>query len=394
MAKNKNEIFPLIAKTSFGFEELLEEELIAMGARNIKKATRAVLFEGDIELMYRVNLWSRVALRVLKPIGSFPAADEQELYEGIKKIEWNKYMEPDETLAVDSVVNKSKLTHSLYVSQKTKDGIVDQFRNRMGQRPNVDLRKPTLRVHVHLSEDVASISLDSSGESLHKRGYRQQQGDAPLNEALAAGLVLTSKWDANSPLVDLMCGSATILIEAGLLARNIAPGIFRTEFGFERWKDFDEELWNNLRTEAIAGQKESLSFRITGIERDHAVIDAARENIRVAGLTNDIDLHCMSFQGYIPEVLPSTIITNPPYGLRITTEDLFQMYTDLGASFKKVFPGVTAWVFTANREASHKIGLKPSRKIPLFNGAIECRFMKFEMYSGTRKHKAVDAEQA
>ncbi len=393
MSQSKKELFPLIAKTSFGFEDLLVNELTELGASNITKATRAVLFDGNMELMYKVNLWSRVALRVLKPIGSFPAGDEEQLYEGIKRIEWNKYMEPDETLAVDAVVNKSKLTHSLYVAQKTKDGIVDQFRNRMGQRPNVDLRKPTLRVHVHLSEDVASISLDSSGESLHKRGYRQQQGDAPLNETLAAGMVLLSNWDKASPLIDLMCGSGTILIEAGLAARNIAPGIFRTEFGFERWKDYDEELWNQLRADAIAAQIPSLPFRIVGIERDHQVIEAARENIRVAGLEKDIDLHCMSFQGFTPEVLPSVIISNPPHGLRITTEDLFQMYTDLGAAFKKKFPGVTAWVLTANKEASHKIGLHPSRKIPLFNGAIECRFMKFEMYSGTRKQKAVAAEQ-
>ncbi len=392
MVQKKNEVFPLIAKTSFGFEDLLVEELKEMGARNIEKAVRAVLFEGDMEMMYKVNLWSRVALRVLKPISQFPAADEEQLYEGIKRIEWNRYMEPDDTLAVDAVVNKSKLTHSLYVSQKTKDGIVDQFRNRMGQRPNVDLRKPTLRVHVHLSEDVASIALDSSGESLHKRGYRQQQGDAPLNETLAAGMVLMSKWDAASPLVDLMCGSGTILVEAGLLARNIAPGIFRTEFGFERWKDFDEEIWAKLRVDAIAGQKAGLPFRITGIERDHLVIEGASENIRVAGLEKDIDLHCMSFQGYTPDTLPSTIICNPPYGLRITTEDLFQLYTDLGAAFKKKFPGVTAWVLTANKEASHKIGLHPSRKIPLFNGAIECRFMKFEMYAGTRKHKPEQTE--
>ncbi|HNQ61212.1 MAG TPA: THUMP domain-containing protein [Bacteroidia bacterium] len=387
------ETFPLIAKTSFGFEDLLVDELKFLGARNIQKATRAVLFDGDTELMYKVNLWSRISLRVLKPIGSFPAGDEQQLYEGIKRIEWSKYMEPDETLAVDAVVNRSKLSHSLYVAQKTKDGIVDQFRNRMGQRPNVDLRKPTLRIHVHLSEDVASISLDSSGESLHKRGYRQQQGDAPLNETLAAGLVLLSNWDRRSGLTDLMCGSGTILIEAGLLARNIAPGIFRTEFGFERWKDFDEELWKRLREDAESSKLESLPFRLTGIERDHQVIEAAKENIRFAGLSNDIDLHNMSFQGYTPEVLPTVIISNPPYGLRITTEDLFQLYTDLGASFKKVFPGVTAWVLTANKEASHKIGLKPSRKIPVFNGAIECRFMKFELYSGSRKFKAPIAEE-
>jgi len=387
--KNNKEIFPLLAKTSFGFEDLMVRELEELGAKNIQKAVRAVHFEGDQELMYKVNLWSRVALRVLKPLGSFPAANEQELYEGIKKFNWHQYMEPDETLAVDAVVNKSVLTHSLYVAQKTKDGIVDQFRNRTGIRPNIDLRNPALRIHIHLAGDIASVSLDSSGESLHKRGYRKMQGDAPLNETLASGMVLLSNWDAQSPLLDIMCGSATILIEAGWIARNIAPGLLRPQFGFERWKDFDEDIWEGLRNEAIRMQKPALSFRLTGLERERQVFEAAQENVKLAGLSNDIDLHCMSFQDYSPPVLPSMIITNPPYGLRITTEDLFELYTDLGSVFKKKYPGVSAWVLTANKEASHKIGLRPSRKIPLFNGAIECRFMKFDMYAGTKKQKAL-----
>ena len=385
MSKSNNLNFELIAKTSFGFEDILSDELAQLGAKHIRKATRAVLFEGDQRMMYRANLWCRTALRILKPIGSFPCGSEQELYDGIRTIEWNKYLEADETLAVDSVVTKSKLTHSLYVSQKAKDGIVDQFRNRAGQRPNVELSRPKLRIHIHLNQDVASVSLDSSGESLHKRGYRQQQGDAPLNEALAAGMILLSGWDKKSPFLDLRCGSGTLLIEAGLMARNIAPGIFRREFGFERWNDFDQDVWDEIIAEAKAGQSEKLNFRISGVERSFQVIEFAKENIRFAGLEKDIDLYAMPFEDFHPEIVPSMIVTNPPYGGRITDDDLFLLYKNLGDTFKKRYPGCTAWVLTANKEASHKIGLHPTRKIPLFNGAIECRFLRYVMYSGSKK---------
>lgn len=385
MAKTKDEKFELIAKTSFGFEDLLMEEMKQLGAQNLRKGTRAVMFEGDTALMYKANLWSRVALRVLKSIGSFPAANEQELYEGIKSIDWSQYLAPDETLAIDAVVTKSNLTHSLYVAQKAKDGIVDQFRNRMGQRPNVDLTAPKLRVHLHLNMDIASVSLDSSGESLHKRGYRQQQGEAPLNEALAAGMILLSGWDRKSGLIDLMCGSGTIPVEAALLARNIAPGLFRKEFGFERWNDFDMDLWEELLTEARSQQIPSLPFRITGTDRSFHAIERAKENMKNACVEADIDLINLPFEEYKPEVLPSVIITNPPYGGRITDDNLLVLYKTLGDVFKKYYPGCTAWVLTANKEASHKIGLHPTRKIPLFNGALECRFLRYVMYSGTKK---------
>jgi len=385
VSKNKGTDFEMIAKTSFGFEDILSAELEELGAKKIRKVTRAVIFEGDERMMYLANLWCRTALRILKPIGSFPCASEQELYDGIRTIEWNKYLEADETLAVDSVVTKSNLTHSLYVSQKAKDGIVDQFRNRAGQRPNVELSRPKLRIHIHLNQDVASVSLDSSGESLHKRGYRQQQGDAPLNEALAAGMILLSGWDKKSPFLDLMCGSGTIPIEAALMARNIAPGIFRREFGFERWNDFDQDLWDEIIAEAKSNQLPSLDFRISGVDRSFEVIDFAKENIRYAGLDKDIDLYSMAFEDYNPEVVPSMIVTNPPYGGRITDDDLFLLYKNLGDAFKKKYPGCTAWVLTANKEASHKIGLHPTRKIPLFNGAMECRFLRYIMYSGSKK---------
>ena len=393
MSKKYTDSFELIAKTSFGFEDILSEELNQLGARNIRKATRAVLFEGDQQIMYKANLWCRTALRILKPIGSFPCGSEQELYDGIRTIQWNNYLEADETLAVDSVVTKSKLTHSLYVSQKAKDGIVDQFRNRAGQRPNVELSRPKLRIHIHLNQDVASVSLDSSGESLHKRGYRQQQGDAPLNETLAAGMILLSGWDKRSGFLDLMCGSATIPIEAAMMARNIAPGIFRTEFGFERWNDFDQDLWDGLIADAKSNQLSSLDFRISGVEKSFQVVGFAKENIRFAGLEKDIDLYAIPFEDYNPEVVPSMIVTNPPYGGRITDDDLFLLYKNLGDTFKKKYPGSTAWVLTANKEASHKIGLHPTRRIPLYNGAIECRFLRYVMYSGSKK-TGIQTEQA
>lgn len=385
MYKNSSEFAELIAKTSFGFEDILAEELQKLGAKNIRKSTRAVLFEGNQKIMYEANLWCRTALRILKPIASFPCASEQELYDGIRTIDWSHYLSADETLAVDSVVTRSRLSHSLYISQKAKDGIVDQFRNRAGQRPDVELVRPKLRIHIHLNQDIASVSLDSSGESLHKRGYRQQTGDAPLNETLAAGMILLSGWDMHSPLMDLMCGSATILIEAAMMARNIAPGLFRTEFGFERWNDFDQDVWDEILSDARQKQLASLDFRISGIERSFQVLAYAKENIRFAGLDKDIDLYAMSFEDYTPDIVPSMIITNPPYGGRITDEDLFSLYKNLGDTFKKKYPGCTAWVLTANKEASHKIGLHPTRKIPLFNGAMECRFLRYVLYSGTRK---------
>jgi putative N6-adenine-specific DNA methylase len=385
VSTKSKERFELTAKTSFGFEDLLVEELKELGAENIRKATRAVMFEGDLALMYKANLWSRVSLRILKPIATFPASSEQMLYEGVKRTDWSQYLTPDDTLAVDAVVSRSHLTHTLYIAQKTKDGIVDQLRNRLGTRPDVDTSRPTVRVNVHISQDIATISLDSSGESLHKRGYRQQPGDAPLNETLAAGMVLLSGWDKNSDLYDPMCGSGTILIEAALIARNIAPGSYRKEFGFERWNDFDMDLWNEIVEEAKAAQRPQGDLRITGTDKSIQAIRNAVENARAAGLERDIDLISLPFEDYMPDPVPKMIITNPPYGGRITDDDLFGLYKTLGDTFKKRYQGATAWVLTANREAAHKVGLHPSRKIPLFNGALECRFMKYEMYSGSRK---------
>ena len=377
--------FPMIAKTSFGFEDILIDELKTYDAIDIRKGTRAVFFSGTLETMYTINLNSRISLRVLKPIRTFPAANEQQLYDEVKKIDWSEFLSADDTLAVDAVTVKSNLTHSLYISLKTKDAIVDQFRDKTGKRPDVDLRFPKVRINVHLSDNIASVSLDSSGDSLHKRGYRVQQGEAPLNETLAAGMVLLSGWDRNSPLTDIMCGSGTILIEAAMIARNIAPGSFRNEFGFERWIDFDAPLWESVKQKAKSIEKAELDFPITGIDRSHQVISHARENANAAGVAQEITFHEMPFEHYTPTETAQTIVTNPPYGGRLTDTDLFDLYKNIGDQLKKKYQGSVAWVLTANRDAAKYIGLHASRKIQLYNGALECRFLKFELYSGSKK---------
>ena len=380
----------MLAKTTFGFEDILAQELESMGATNILKVTRAVTFDGDDELMYKANLWSRVALRILKPIKSFPAGSEQELYDEVKKIDWSEYMGVDDTLAIDGVVSNSVLNHSLYVALKTKDAIVDQFRDKLGKRPSVDTAHPTVRINVHISKDVGSISLDSSGESLHKRGYRGQTGEAPINETLAAGMVMLSGWDKKSPLIDFMCGSGTILIEAALMAKNIAPGIFRNEFGFERWSNFNNEIWEKIREEAKAGELNKIDFPLIGIEKSHQTLKTAKDNAGNARLADYIRFHAMPFEDYTPDVNSGTVIINPPYGGRITDDDLFLLYKNIGDQLKKKYKGFTAWLLTANKEAAKNIGLKPSRKIELYNGSLECRFLKYELYEGSKKGKYIE----
>jgi putative N6-adenine-specific DNA methylase len=391
--------FRLVAKTSFGLEDLLVKELISLGAKNISAGVRMVSFEGDQRLMYNVNLRSRIALRILKPIKNFKAASEQQLYEGISRIDWTQYIDADDTIAVDAVVNHSNMDHSLYVAQKTKDAVADQFRERTGKRPSVDLDQPTLRIHVHISANEAEVSLDSSGDSLHKRGYRQSGAEAPLNESLAAGLILLSGWDAKSPFVDLMCGSGTIVIEAALMALNKAPGLIRKQFGFERWKDFDRSLLNELKEEATAAIKKGTGFPIAGIDQSPFSLRAARDNAAAADVSKYVSFKNMSFEEYQPaevvtketedfQVIKGTIVTNPPYGGRITSPDLFVLYKNIGDALKQKFSGWQAFVFTANKEAAKHIGLRPSRKIQLFNGKLECRLFKFELYKGSKKTNA------
>jgi putative N6-adenine-specific DNA methylase len=381
-------IHSFVAKTQFGLEEILAEELLALGATDIALSKRAVDFSGTNEVMYKANLWCRTALRILKPIKTFPCKDEHQLYEEVQKINWEEYLSVDDTLAINAVTNLSHITHSQYASLKTKDAIVDQFRTKFDKRPSVDLDHPTLRIHVYIIMDECTISLDSSGESLHKRGYRDFGNEAPMNEVLAAGLVMMSGWNRKSNFVDFMCGSGTLLIEAGLMARNIAPGIFRKEYGFEKWEDFDADLWRNIVEDAFAAQIKNLDFKIAGCDISRNLDRIAQVNIDNAGLTDDIDIYQMPFDEFIVPEGGGTAIINPPYGERMEPADINALYKSIGDEWKKKYTGYTAWMLTSNMDAAKSIGLRPSRKIPMMNSQLECKFLKFEMYSGTKKiHK-------
>ena len=380
----------LIAKTFAGIEDVLCEELTNIGATEIRKLVRAVEFEGDQSILYKANLLCRTALRVLKPHTTFEAADEHMLYHEMQNINWNDFFDLDQTFAINATLNQSNLTHSHYVAQKAKDAIVDQFRDKFNDRPNVDIDNPDLRIHLHIYQNVCTLSFDSSGESLHKRGYRDYTNQAPINEALAAALIILSGWDKKTPFADFMCGSGTLLIEAAMMAKNIAPNKFKRKFGFETWKDFDEKLWEQIYKEAIAAELPTPDFKIQGSDISGAVLDKARQNIENAGLRDFIQLRKCTFEKFTPDGEEGVMITNPPYGLRIEPADIMDMYQRMGDAMKQKFKGWTCWIFTGNLEVAKFIGLRATRKIHLYNGPLECRFLRFQIYSGTKKiHKLV-----
>jgi putative N6-adenine-specific DNA methylase len=382
----KNQEF--VATTFSGLEGILAEELDALGAQDTAIGLRAVTFKGDIELMYKANLWCRTALRILVPVKSFPAKDEHELYKEVQKIDWSEYMTVQDTFSIDAGVSTSTINHSKYAALKTKDAIVDQFRDRFNERPSVDVVHPTLRLNVRIARDNCSLSLDSSGEILYKRGYRDTVNVAPLNEVLAAGMILLSGWNKKSNFVDFMCGSGTLLAEAGLIARNIPPGIFRNEFGFERWKNFDSGLWERVLDEAASKKISQLDFKIIGNDIEPRAIRVARQNIEQAGLGKVVEFSSKPFQDLIPPEGGGIALVNPPYGERIQPEDINKMYKEIGDALKQKFSGYDAWILTSNLEAAKHIGLRPTRKIALFNAALECKFLKFSIYDGTKKlHK-------
>ncbi|MGI4866252.1 MAG: THUMP domain-containing class I SAM-dependent RNA methyltransferase [Janthinobacterium lividum] len=379
----------LTATTQFGLEEVLADELRQLGATVDYVGSRAVEFSGDKKLLYNTILWSRTAMRLLRPFADFYAPDERALYDEVYAIDWSRYIAPGQTFAITAVVNKSSFEHSLYVAQLTKDAIVDQFRERTGERPSIDTRTPDIRLHLRMLENEVILSLDAAGDSLHRRGYRQGTNEAPLNEVLAAGLILLSGWDQKSPLIDPMCGSATILTEAGLLAQRIAPGLFHHgKFGFENWPDFDADLWAQVRQEAEAQRIEEPQAYLAGSDLDPRVIDQAAANIEAAGLDECIRLSVRDVRDAQPPQgqAPGLVITNPPYGERIGEEtQMDALYKTIGDALKTNFQGFDAFIFTGNLEAAKAIGLKVSRRIPLFNGPIDCRLLKYELYRGSRR---------
>lgn len=377
-----NDNFLMLAKTLFGFEPLLERELRELGAANVKVVNRGVTFEGDLGFMYKANLFLRTAIKILMPIKRFRARDEEELYHRIKQIRWEKYMEADGSLAVGATVFSRTFTHSKFIALKTKDGIVDRFRERSGTRPNVDLRRPSLAINIHIQEQDVTVSLDTSGESLHQRGYRTAVNLAPINEVLAAGLVMMTGWDGENDVLDPMCGSGTMLIEACMWANRIPANINRREFGFERWKDYDPDLFELIRNSALKKMRDR-PIKFIGYDKAPSAVRKATDNVYNAGLDDFITIEQQDF--FKAEGRENvTIMTNPPYGERLEI-NIPEFYARIGDTFKKVYKGCAAWLITGDLSALKHVGLKTSRKIKVYNGKLESRWAKYEMYSGSKK---------
>ena len=372
--------FEIIAKTFMGLEPVLAKELTQLGASDVQIGRRMVSFKGDKELLYRANFQLHTAIRILKPIKHFKALSADDVYEGVKDIDWSEYIGLDKTFAVDSVVFSEEFRHSKFVAYKVKDAIVDQFREKSGQRPNISISNPDIRLHIHIAEDQCTLCLDSSGESLHRRGYRQESVEAPLNEVLAAGMILMTGWHGETDFIDPMCGSGTLLVEAALIARNMAPGLFRKEYAFEKWPDFDAELFDKIYNDD--SQEREFNHHIYGYDVDIKAVNTARLNVKAAGLTSDITVEEQDFKNFTQPKNKSIMVTNPPYGERISTNDLLGTYKMIGERLKHQFTGNEAWILSYREECFAQIGLKPSIKIPVFNGSLECEFRKYQMFDG------------
>ena len=375
-----------IAKTLFGLEDLLVQEIESLGGQNVIKLNRAVSFEGDLECLYKVNYLSRLALRVVKPILEFTAHNETVFYKRIKRYDWTKLFSPHQTFCIDSTVKSHFFRHSKYVALKTKDAIVDLFRlKHNGVRPSIDTRNPDFRINVHCFEKDFTISLDSSGESLHKRGYRQSNRQAPLNEVLAAGMIMLTGWDKKTTFYDPMCGSGTLITEAYSYAHNIPPRKNRNSYAFMKWADFDRRLWNSIVADNKVDHISAFpKFFATDIDR--------RQIAETRRLFDDLELDNinLSRKNFINSLPPKTngiIVCNPPYGERLNDGEVIELYQSIGDTLKTNYAGWEAWFISSNKSALKRIGLRPSKKISLFNGSLECKFQKYEMYEGSKKRK-------
>lgn len=375
--------FQMMAKTMAGLEDILAEELIALGANNLEIGKRAVSFEGDLALLYRANICCRTALRILKPVYTFKARTTDEIYKKVKAMNWFEHLTEESTFAIDAVTFSDLFTHSKFVAYRVKDAIADYFTQRTDKRPSVDVANPDLLINFHIAHDTCTLSFDSSGESLHKRGYKTEQTEAPLNEVLAAGILLKSGWKGQSVLIDPMCGSGTFLVEAALIALNIPPGIYRKNFAFEKWKNFDKELFSLIYNDD-ANEKE-FDYKIYGSDISAEAIKISRQNIANAGLQKYIELTTMPFEDY--HSAPASkgyLITNPPYGERLKPDNLDNLYSMIGERLKHVFAGYKAGVLSHKKEHFNKIGLKPSAKFPLKNGSLDCELRCYDIFQGKR----------
>jgi putative N6-adenine-specific DNA methylase len=387
-----NDQISYLAKSPAGLEEVLAEEISQLGAANVEIHKRAVSFEGDKKLLYEANYLCRTALRILVPIKQFSFRSEDEYYDRIRAISWELYMDKDQTLAVDSTISDSIFTHSHYVSQRTKDAIADRFRDRTGVRPSVDLDNPDFRINIHINRDTVNVSLDSSGASLHKRGYHSMNAEAPLSEVLAAGMIKLAGWNGESNFIDWMCGSGTLLIEAAMIAMNLPAGQFRKEYGFMKWRDFSPEIWKQVVEEALEQQHDT-EIEILGSDISAKNLKAAEVNIRNASLHKDIRLKVSDFRDVHPPEGNGVLISNPPYGERIRVEELNEFYKEMGNALKRNFEGYKAWLISSDLTALKLIGLRPMQKKILWNGQLECRFVGFDLYHGSKKDKFRSSDQ-
>lgn len=380
----------LIAKTMQGLEPVLAEELRGLGAEGIEEGCRMVSFLGDKRMMYRANFFLRTAIRVLKPLFTFEARTPEEVYGASLSYDWSGIIEPHKRIAVDSVVNSDLFKHSGFVALRLKDAIVDQQRNMFGRRPYVDTVNPDIRIHLHIQGSTCSVLLDSSGDSLHMRGYRVEQNAAPLNEVLAAGLILLSDWDRKEPFYDPLCGSGTLPIEAAMIAKGLAPGLFRKRFGFEGWPDFDADLYAEIYNDD--SMETDLEPLIIGADVSTHAVDMAMMNITNAGLLKSIRLVRQSVFDSYPPSQHGVVVTNPPYGERVKQFQLDNFYRQLGDTFKQRYAGWNVWMITGNRQVMKSFGLHPSKTMTLFNGPIECKYQRFSMYAGSLGREEGDGE--
>lgn len=376
----------MIAKTFAGLEQVLSDEITAIGGQSVRTLQRAVEFTGNQELLYKANYLCRSALRVLKPIAEFAAPDENALYDEVRKIPWENYMDNTSTFSIDGTTSYSKVNHSKYLALKTKDAIVDKFRDETGNRPSVDTDDADLRINVRMFRDRCTISLDSSGESLHKRGYRQATGPAPLNEVLAAGMILMTGWRGDSNFIDPMCGSGTLPIEAAMISKQIPAGQHRESYSFQRWKDFDSACWEQIKQEAQEKIR-PLKYKVVATDRSGRILQVAKSNIEQAGLKGAIEAHVDFIDDVTPPEGGGILVTNPPYGERIKPDDINMLYKSMGDNLKNQFAGYAAWVISSHLDALKYIGLKPSARISLNNGQLKCKYMQFEIYEGSKKLK-------
>jgi putative N6-adenine-specific DNA methylase len=383
----EKENFALIAKTLAGLENVLATELQALGAKNVQPQKRAVSFEGDTTLIYKANLWCRTAMSILKPLFDFTFDNQQQYYDILREYKWDEVFAVDKTIAINALAFNSEFTNTHFLAQRTKDAIADYFKEKTGKRPSVDIDDPQIKINIYIHQNRCSVSLDSSGAPLFKRGYRRKNVAAPLNEVLGAGLILLSGWDKRQPFYDPMCGSGTFSIEAGMMAMNMAPSIFRRHFSFQHWQEYNENQWENLREEARSVQYKSVPD-ILASDISNSAMDAARQNLMEAGLLGKVKLEKKDFFISKPLHDRGTILLNPPYGVRLHDDNIKEYYQNMGTTLKHNYSGFEAWIISPDKNLTHKIGLRHTSQQLVYNGPIECRFLGYQLYKGTKKiHK-------